>query len=58
MKGNQGQNGGRPVNTGKQHMPVQNKDNLDSREHEEQQVKGDDMTHNKKEKKSENKENK
>ena len=34
-------------------MLVQNKDNLDSREHEEQQVKGDDMTHNKRKEKRE-----
>lgn len=31
------------------------RDNLDSRENEEQDFKGDDMTHNKKEKRSENK---
>ena len=31
----------------------ENKDNLDSREGEEQQFKGDDITHNKKERKSE-----
>lgn len=30
----------------------ENKDNLDSREGEEQQFKGDDVTHNQKEKKS------
>jgi hypothetical protein len=28
---------------------VENKDNLDSREGEEQEIKGDDITHNKKE---------
>jgi hypothetical protein len=33
------------------HRP-ENKDDLDSREGEEQQVKGDDITHNKKETKS------
>lgn len=33
----------------------QNKDELDSREGEEQEDKGDDTTHNKKEHKSENK---
>ena len=32
------------------HRP-ENKDNLDSREGEEQQFKGDDITHNKKERK-------
>lgn len=31
---------------------VENKDNLDSREREEQQFKGDDITHNRKEHKS------
>ena len=31
---------------------AENKDNLDSREGEEQQTKGDDVTHNKKERKS------
>ena len=31
---------------------VENKDNLDSREHEEQQFKGDAITHNRKEQKS------
>jgi len=35
----------------KKHRP-ENKDNLDSREGEEQQFKGDDMTNNKKETKS------
>lgn len=34
------------------HKP-ENKDNLDSREGEEQQFKGDDITHNKKDRKSE-----
>lgn len=33
----------------------QNKDNLDSREREEQTTMGEKMTHNKKERKSENK---
>lgn len=49
-------------NTGKQNMTrpqtqaprrPENKDNLDSREGEEQLTKGDDITHNKKEKHSE-----
>jgi len=40
-------------NTNK-HRP-ENKDDLDSREGEEQQWKGDDMTHNKKETKSKRK---
>ncbi len=35
----------------------ENKDNLDSREGEEQLTKGDDVTHNKKEKKNEPKSN-
>jgi hypothetical protein len=34
---------------------AENKDNLDSREGEEQQFKGDDITHNRKERKSEKK---
>ena len=34
---------------------AENKDNLDSREGEEQTIKGDDVTHNEKEKKSEKK---
>jgi hypothetical protein len=39
------------------HRP-ENKDNLDSREGEEQQFKGDDITHNKREHKSEKKKSK
>lgn len=35
------------------HMRVENKDNLDSRQNEEQEWKKDDITHNKKEVKSE-----
>jgi hypothetical protein len=35
------------------HMRPENKDNLDSRKNEEQDFKGDDITHNRKEKKSE-----
>lgn len=35
------------------HMRPENKDNLDHREGEEQQWKGDDITHNKKEVKNE-----
>jgi hypothetical protein len=35
------------------HMRPENKDNLDSRKNEEQDVKGDDITHNKKEHKNE-----
>ena len=50
-----------PINNNKRR--AENKDNLDSREGEEQLTKGDDRTHNKKETKSEkpgmkNKENK
>lgn len=38
------------------HRPVpQNKDDLDSRKNEEQDTKGDDITHNKKEVRSDNK---
>jgi hypothetical protein len=43
-------------NTNK-HRP-ENKDNLDSREGEEQLFKGDDVTHNHKDHKNKNKENK
>lgn len=35
------------------HLRPENKDNLDSRQNEEQDWKGDDITHNKKETKSE-----
>lgn len=45
----------KPINQGKNNIPVQNKDDLDSRESQEQRVKGDDITHNKKEKKNLNK---
>ena len=34
------------------HWRPENKDSLDSRENEEQDIKGDDITHNKKENKS------
>jgi hypothetical protein len=34
------------------HMRPENKDNLDSRKNEEQDTKGDDMTHNEKETKN------
>jgi len=38
------------------HRPIpQNKDDIDSRSNEEWQTKGDDVTHNKKEVRSENK---
>ena len=42
----------------KKHNRPENKDNLDSREGEEQLTKGGDVTHNKKEKQSERKGNK
>jgi len=42
----------KPVSQGKNNIPVQNKDDLDSRESEEQHVKGDHITHNKKDKKN------
>ncbi len=35
------------------HMRPENKDNLDSRKNEEQDVKGDDVTHNKKDHRNE-----
>ncbi|OQP59893.1 hypothetical protein A3860_35875 [Niastella vici] len=34
------------------HLRPENKDNLDSRKNEEQDFKGDDVTHNKKDKKN------
>ena len=34
------------------HLKPENKDNLDSRKNEEQEIKADDITHNKKESKS------
>ncbi|WP_312136922.1 hypothetical protein [Sphingobacterium sp.] len=47
-----------PANHATQSKQFQNKDHLDSREHEENEFKGEDITHNKKEKKSENKQQK
>lgn len=47
---NQNPNQNQQLNNNKQR--AENKDNLDSREGEEQITKGDDTTHNKKEKKS------
>jgi hypothetical protein len=35
------------------HMRPENKDNLDSRKNEEQEFKGDDITHNRKDNKNE-----
>lgn len=57
MKTNNPNKGKTPPNTNeiKTSNRPQNKDDLDSREGEEQIFKGDDTTHNKKEKKSENK---
>ena len=46
------QNNDRPRTTRDNSNRAQNKDNLDSREGEEQDVKGDDVTHNRKEKKN------
>ncbi|HEU0110191.1 MAG TPA: hypothetical protein VFQ73_04910 [Flavisolibacter sp.] len=46
------QNNDRPRTTRDNSNRAQNKDNLDSREGEEQDVKGDDVTHNRKEKKT------
>lgn len=52
MKGNPSQNNmANKQPAGNKRRP-ENKDNLDSREGEEQQTKGDDVTHNQKEKKS------
>lgn len=50
MKGNTGSNQGQAKGTqgGHQSRP-QNKDDIDSRSNEEQDSKGDDVTHNKKE---------
>lgn len=42
----------KPIKRAKESKPLQNKDDIDSRERQEQTVKGDDITHNKKEKKS------
>lgn len=52
MKGSRSQNT-RQNKTVPGHNPIpQNKDNLDSREGEEQNTKGDDVTHNRKETKA------
>ncbi|MGN0019985.1 MAG: hypothetical protein ACI35Z_04265 [Sphingobacterium hotanense] len=59
MSANQNQGKAKnPASHAIQNKPVQNKDNLDSREHVENEFKGEDITHNKKEKKSENKQQK
>ncbi|UIR56843.1 hypothetical protein LZQ00_03255 [Sphingobacterium sp. SRCM116780] len=47
--------GAKPINRLNPKKPVQNKDDLDSREFEENEFKGEDITHNKKERKSEGK---
>ncbi|MCK7555389.1 hypothetical protein MKQ70_10385 [Chitinophaga sedimenti] len=52
MKTNNQQNTPNTKGTGKQHRP-EIRDNLDSRKNEEQDFKGDDLTHNKKEHRSE-----
>lgn len=49
VNGNQNQTKGQTYNEKR----PENKDNLDSREGEEQETKGDDVTHNKKEKQNE-----
>lgn len=41
----------KPQNEGIRQKPPENKDNLDSRKNEEQDIKGDDITHNKKKQK-------
>jgi hypothetical protein len=50
MKGSRAQNNRQNKTEPVSHRPVpQNKDNLDSRANEEQDTKGDDITHNKRE---------
>ncbi len=54
MKNNLGQTDGKNFKSSEQKKQrPENKDNLDHREGEEQDTKGDDVTHNKKETKSE-----
>jgi hypothetical protein len=56
MKGSRSQNNRQNKSMPMSHRPVpQNKDDLDSRENEEQDTKGDDVTHNEKEVRSDNK---
>lgn len=55
MKTSEKINPSKPIKRAKESKPLQNKDDIDSRQSQEQTVKGDDITHNKKEKKSANK---
>ena len=55
MKGSRTQNNRQNKTEPVSHRPVpQNKDNLDSRANEEQDTKGDDVTHNEKQVRSDN----
>lgn len=58
MKNSNALQGGRQPQFNKNKSRPENKDNLDSREGEEQRFKGDDVTHNHKERKSKGKEKK
>jgi hypothetical protein len=53
MKNNKAPNPKQNIQFNQNKNRPENKDNLDSREGEEQQFKGDDITHNKKDRKSE-----
>ena len=54
MKGSRSQDNRQNKSVPVSHKPVpQNKDNLDSRANEEQDTKGDDITHNRRETKTE-----
>ena len=55
MKNMQQQTPNRNIKLGNNKRRAENKDELDSREGEEQLTKGDDTTHNRKERKSEKK---
>lgn len=54
MKNSNALKGGHLPQFNKNKTRAENKDNLDSREGEEQTFKGDDVTHNRKEKKNKN----
>ena len=55
MKNNKAPNPKQNIQFNQNKNRPENKDNLDSREGEEQQFKGDDITHNRKEDKSDRK---
>ena len=55
MRNTRQQNPKQNIQFNKNKHRAENKDNLDSREGEEQQFKGDDITHNRKETRSEKK---